>query len=153
MDVADHTDFPGFLALAGEVEHWFGPMVEVPGFHTAVKSAITAGDAFVVRGPSPDRPHGAMLAEGTGDTFHIGWLVVSQTARGGGIGRLLVSALLDRVTTRPATVDVVTFGADHPAARDGGARVFYERLGFTPGEAAPTGPEGGSRQHYRLRLV
>ena len=33
-----------------------------------------------------------------------------------------------------------------------GARVFYERLGFTPAEAAEPGPEGGSRQVYRLRL-
>ncbi|SEM54098.1 hypothetical protein SAMN05414137_13321 [Streptacidiphilus jiangxiensis] len=44
---------------------------------------------------------------------------------------------------------MVTFGADHPGAVTSGARVFYERLGFTPGEAAENGPEDGSRQVYR----
>jgi predicted N-acetyltransferase YhbS len=47
---------------------------------------------------------------------------------------------------------VVTFGADHPGAVSSGARVFYERLGFSPAEAADPGPEGGSRQVYRLAI-
>jgi hypothetical protein len=34
-----------------------------------------------------------------------------------------------------------------------GARVFYERLGFTPAEAAAPGPEGGSRQVYRKTVT
>ena len=46
-------------------------------------------------------------------------------------------------------MEVVTFGADHPGATASGARAFYERLGFNPAEAAPAGPEGGSRQVYR----
>ena len=50
-------------------------------------------------------------------------------------------------------LDVETFGADHPGAVTSGARVFYERLGFTPGEPAPAGPEGGSRQTYRLAVA
>jgi hypothetical protein len=49
----------------------------------------------------------------------------------------------------PAIVEVVTFGTDHPGAAASGARAFYERLGFTPAEAAAPGPEGGSRQVYR----
>lgn len=49
----------------------------------------------------------------------------------------------------PGVVEVVTFGADHPGAAESGARVFYERLGFTPAEAAQPGPEGGSRQVFR----
>lgn len=54
-----------------------------------------------------------------------------------------------RFVVGPGVLEVVTFGPDHPGAVAGGARVFYERLGFTPGEAAPAGPEGGSRQRYR----
>ncbi|MEV7021768.1 hypothetical protein [Kitasatospora sp. NPDC093558] len=46
----------------------------------------------------------------------------------------------------------MTFGAGHPGAVVSGARVFYERLGFTAAEAAEPGPEGGSRQVYRLLL-
>jgi hypothetical protein len=53
----------------------------------------------------------------------------------------------------PGTLEVVTFGADHPGAEASGARVFYERLGFAPGEGADPGPEGGSRQVFRRALA
>lgn len=49
----------------------------------------------------------------------------------------------------PGTVEVVTFGDDHPGAVRSGARVFHERLGFTPAEAAWPGQEGGAGQIYR----
>ncbi len=75
--------------------------------------------------------------------------MVSGHARGQGIGRALVAEAMRRFVTGPGIVDVVTFGADHPGTDASGARVFYERLGFTPGELAPPGPEGGSRQVYR----
>lgn len=58
---------------------------------------------------------------------------------------------MDHVTERwprPCEIEVVTFGADHPT----GSPVFYERLGFVAGEAAADGPEGGSRQYFRIRL-
>lgn len=48
---------------------------------------------------------------------------------------------------------MVTFGPDHPGAVASGARAFCERLGFAPAEAAAPGPEGGSRQVYRLDLT
>ena len=54
-----------------------------------------------------------------------------------------------RFISGPGVVEVVTFGAGHPGAAASGARVFYERLGFTPAAAAAPGPEGGSRQVYR----
>jgi hypothetical protein len=54
-----------------------------------------------------------------------------------------------RFVTDPGTVEVVTFGADHPGAAASGARAFYERLGFIPAESAAPGPDGGSRQVYR----
>jgi hypothetical protein len=58
-----------------------------------------------------------------------------------------------RFVSGPGTVEVVTFGAGHPDAAASGARVFYERLGFTPAEAAAPGPEGGSRQVYRKTVT
>jgi predicted N-acetyltransferase YhbS len=57
------------------------------------------------------------------------------------------------VRSGPATIEVVTFGPDHPGAVTSGARVFYERLGFTPAEATEPGPEGGSRQIYRMTVA
>ncbi|MEU4116368.1 GNAT family N-acetyltransferase [Kitasatospora sp. NPDC028055] len=149
---AGPADLPGFLALAAEVEHWFGPMVAEPGFHRAVEKSMARGTATVAEstggllggllfGPAQDGPH------------HLHWLVVAGRARGTGVGRALVEDALRRHHVRaPAVVEVVTFGPDHPGAVAGGARVFYERLGFTPAEAAAPGPEGGSRQVYRLHL-
>lgn len=77
------------------------------------------------------------------------WLVVAEDARGTGIGCALMDGAMRRFVTAPGTVEVVTFGADHPGASASGARIFYERLGFIPAEAAAPGPEGGSRQIYR----
>jgi hypothetical protein len=51
------------------------------------------------------------------------------------------------VVQPPAVLSVVTFGED--VAEGLPARRFYERLGFRPAEAAPKGPEGGTRQVYR----
>ena len=77
------------------------------------------------------------------------WLVVSAPARGRGVGRALMTEAMRRFVSGPGVVEVVTFGAGHPSATASGARAFYERLGFTPAEAAAPGPEGGSRQVYR----
>lgn len=147
-------DLPGFLALAAEVEHWFGPMVAEPRFHRAVGRSIEAGLATVAE---DDRGLLGGLLFGTDDAepplHHLHWLVVAARARGTGLGRALVEDALRRHVRPPATVEVVTFGPDHPGAVTSGARVFYERLGFTPAEPAAPGPEGGSRQVYRLRLA
>ncbi len=50
-----------------------------------------------------------------------------------------------------ADLSVVTFGADNAAGMP--ARQFYERMGFQAAEAAPNGPEGGTRQVYRRQFV
>jgi ribosomal protein S18 acetylase RimI-like enzyme len=81
----------------------------------------------------------------------LNWLVVSASARGRGVGSALVRHAMESYV-RPCRVDVVTLGVDHPAATEGGARAFYERLGFVAGAQAPPGPEGGSRQWYHRTL-
>ncbi|CAM3467342.1 GNAT family N-acetyltransferase [Stackebrandtia soli] len=150
VDIARPGDRAGFLALAADVEHWFGPMVDVPAFHSVLDRTIADGRALCVRAGTGLA--GGLLVSGTATRFHIDWLVVDTTARRGGTGRALLAEAFRRFVTPPAVVDVVTFGADHPAAIEGGARTFYERLGFVPGERARPGPEGGSRQHYRLTM-
>jgi len=116
-------DVGGLLALAAQVEGWFGPMVDDPGFHEAMDRAIQRGTAWVVR--SSD---GRDLL-GSGPPRH----------------GVVCSAV-------PCRVDVVTFGPDHPAATDSGARAFYDRLGFVAGADAPPGPDGGSRQWFHRTL-
>ncbi|MBG7700998.1 MULTISPECIES: GNAT family N-acetyltransferase [Streptomyces] len=153
---AQEQDLPGFLALAGQVEHWFGPMVDDPGFSRAVADGIRASTALVAASPDGPGLLGALLfgstAPAAGDTapvHHVHWLVVSEQARGQGVGRALMADAIRGFVHGPATIEVVTFGPDHPGAVTSGARAFYASLGFTPAEAADPGPEGGSRQVYR----
>ncbi|WP_052849516.1 GNAT family N-acetyltransferase [Streptomyces avicenniae] len=151
---ACEADFGAFLGLAAQVEHWFGRMVGEPGFHAAVEEHIRASTALVAvaaggDGPGGDAPLGGLLFGAEPPTYHVHWLIVSAQARGTGAGRALVDDAVRRFVTGPGSLEVVTFGPDHPGAVTSGARVFYERLGFTPAEATDPGPEGGSRQVYR----
>ncbi|MEU2438950.1 GNAT family N-acetyltransferase [Streptomyces rubradiris] len=150
---AREQDLPGFLGLAAQVEHWFGPMVADPGFTRAVRQSIGAGTALVASEESSSGLLGAVLFGAPPPVHHVHWLVVSDGARGRGVGSALLSDAFRRWVRGPATVEVVTFGADHPGAVASGARVFYERLGFTPAEPAAPGPEGGSRQVYRRHVA
>ncbi|NEY36062.1 GNAT family N-acetyltransferase [Streptomyces sp. PRKS01-65] len=149
--LATERDLDGFLGLAAQVEHWFGPMVDDPGFHRAVREHIDRSAALLAVAPDAD-VLGGLLFGTEGDTHHVHWLVVAGRARGQGVGRALMAEAMDRFPAGPGTVEVITFGADHPGAVTSGARVFYERLGFVPAEAAEPGPEGGSRQVFRLVL-
>jgi GNAT superfamily N-acetyltransferase len=146
---AGEDDTPRIIALAAQVEHWFGPMVSDPGFHANLARHIGRGTALVATGDDGDDLLGGLLFSTKPPGYHVRWLVVTEHARGTGIGRALLADAMRRFVTGPGTLDVVTFGADHPGAAASGARIFYERLGFTPAEAAPPGPEGGSRQTYR----
>ncbi|MFI9723423.1 GNAT family N-acetyltransferase [Streptomyces sp. NPDC052396] len=150
--LAEPRDLPGFLGLAGQVEQWFGPMVADPGFRAAVEKNIHRGTALVAATEAGAGPLGALLFGVKPPVYHVHWLVVAEELRGRGIGRALLADAVHRFVRPPGTVEVVTFGADHPDARESGARVFYERLGFTPAGPEPPGPEGGSRQRYRMPL-
>jgi GNAT superfamily N-acetyltransferase len=150
--LAGEHDFPAFLALAAEVEHWFGPMVEEPGFHAAVKEHLDRSMALIAESPDTGRTLGGLLFGVRAPVHHVHWLVVSERARGLGTGRALMTEAVRRFVRGPGTLEVVTFGAGHPGAVAGGARVFYERLGFAPAEPAERGPEGGTRQVYRREV-
>lgn len=149
--LAREQDLPGFLDLAAQVEHWFGPMVADPDFHSAVAQHIRRSTALVaVAGPAL---LGGLLFGAQAPTYHVHWLVVSEQARGKGAGRALMADAVRRFVQGPGSIEVVTFGADHPGAVASGARVFYESLGFTAAEATDPGPEGGSRQIYRRAVT
>jgi GNAT superfamily N-acetyltransferase len=151
--LACREDLPGLIALAGQVEHWFGPMVEDPGFRSAVGRHVDQSMALVAAMPSGPGLLGGLLFGGQTPSYHIHWLVVCESRRGQGVGRALVLDAVRRFVRGVGTLEVETFGADHPGAVTSGARAFYERLGFSPGEPAPAGPEGGSRQIYRLAVA
>ncbi|MEU0738281.1 GNAT family N-acetyltransferase [Streptomyces sp. NPDC006134] len=151
VGLAAEQDLDGFLGLAAQVEHWFGPMVDDPGFHQAVREHIDRSAALLAVSPDAE-VLGGLLFGTQGSTHHVHWLVVAERARGMGVGRALMAQAMDRFPAGPGTVEVITFGADHPGAVTSGARLFYEGLGFVPAEAAEPGPEGGSRQVFRLTL-
>lgn len=152
MDVvaARIEDIPPWLNLAAEVEFLFGPMLDDPAFHRALETNIRRHTAFCVReadGPSGTALMGAMLfSVKHAPSYSINWLSVVRRWRRAGVGRRLVQHVFGFVRP-PAEISVTTFGEDDPAGRP--ARRFYERMGFYAVEAAPTGPEGGSRQVYR----
>lgn len=146
---ATDAHFESFLALAGEVEHWFGPMVHEPGFHRAVRKNIARGSALVTVDERAVVIGGLLLSVERPPEYGIGWLVVAEAERSQGVGEALLARAFRQWVAPPATVAVVTFGVDHPAAQ---SRRFYERLGFRPDEVVENGPEGGSRQRFRLQL-
>jgi GNAT superfamily N-acetyltransferase len=82
--------------------------------------------------------------------YTITWLVVSEQRRSEGLGQALLATAFRYWVRPPCEVTVVTFGTDHPGAR---SRRFYEQLGFEAAEIVERGPEGGSRQQFRLPLV
>ncbi|MFJ8228898.1 GNAT family N-acetyltransferase [Streptomyces sp. NPDC094448] len=150
--LAREQDFPGILGLASQVEHWFGPMVEDPGFHSAVREHLRRSTALVAVSSGSDVLGGLLFGAKPPD-YHVDWLVVSGQERGKGIGQALMADARRRFVLGPGRIEVVTFGADHPGAVASGARVFYEHLGFTPAEATGPGPDGGSRQIYRQAVA
>lgn len=147
--LATTRDFDAFLVLAAEVEDWFGPMVADPGFHRSVRNDIERRSALVAVDRGDAVVGGLLFSCQRAPEYEIGWLVVTDVMRSRGIGEALVAEAMRRWVAPPAVVTVVTFGADHPGAR---SRRFYERLGFLPSETVDAGPEGGSRQRFRLEL-
>ncbi len=150
VQVVTATDvhFDGFLDLAAEVEDWFGPMVDDPGFHAAVRRHLARRSALVAL--DDDRPLGGLLfSPHRAPSHEVTWLVVTGARRSEGVGRALLAEAFRRWVRPPAVVGVVTFGADHPGAR---SRRFYEHLGFQPVAIVGRGPEGGTRERFELRL-
>jgi ribosomal protein S18 acetylase RimI-like enzyme len=154
MEVATATyrDVARWLDLAAEVEPLFGSMLDDPEIYRVLLRGIERQTAFCVREEDgvPGTPllGGLLYSPARPDRpeHRIIWLAVTAQSRRLGVGRRLVERACGLVAP-PATLAVVTFGADNLPGRP--ARRLYERLGFLPQEAASRGPEGGSRQVYR----
>ena len=152
--LAQPVDIPAWLALAAEVEPLFGPMVADPGFHAALERNIQRQTAFCIReqesAPGVPLMGGLLFSPTHAPHYTIGWLAVVQRWQRQGVAQMLVEHCV-RLIQPPAELSVVTFGADNLAGSL--ARRFYERMGFQAAEAAPHGPEGGTRQVYRRQFL
>jgi len=155
VETAQYRDVRGWLDLAAEVEWFFGDMLGSADFYRALLNTIERGTAFCVRegGGPPGAPllGGLLFSPARPDRpeCHIRWLSVAERRRRAGVGAALVRHVFALVAP-PAALSVITFGEEIEAGR--AARRFYERMGFRAMEAAPDGPEGGSRQVYRREL-
>jgi GNAT superfamily N-acetyltransferase len=124
-----------------------------PGFRSTLTRKIRQGTALAAASSDGTVLLGGLLFTERPPAYHVRWLVVSELARGKGIGRALMADAMRRFVTGPGTVEVVTFGTGHPGATASGARIFFERIGFVTAEAAAPGPEGGPRQVYRKTVT
>ena len=137
---AEPRDLSGWLVLAKEVEHLFGPMSEVPEYRAALDGAIASGHALAAVVPSDDGAEevvgGVVFSPEVGS---VEWLAVSARARGAGLGRELLSAASVRLDpARP--IRVQTFA---PASAGGAAaRRLYAAFGFEDREDAEPTPAG-----------
>ena len=141
---AERQDVSSWLEIVREVESLFGPM---PNFEATLMRNVERRSAICVRDVHGRVLGGALLR----DTPHaqIAWLAVRMSARGQGIGRVVVAEALRRYGSA-AEVTVDTFGEDNAEGRP--ARRLYESFGFSAAERLERGPEGGTRQRFRLRI-
>jgi GNAT superfamily N-acetyltransferase len=151
---AMHEDIEQWLQLAAEVEYLFGPMVDDPCFVEAVEKSIEIGRAFCIRendgGPGAPLLGGVLFSSSNAPIYKIHWLSVSSHARQQGVGSAILRHILSLVKP-PAEVVVTTFGEDIPDGQP--ARRLYQKFGFVPqDEMVPNGPEGGSRQKFKLSI-
>ncbi|MGG0816080.1 GNAT family N-acetyltransferase [Paenibacillus alvei] len=151
---AAHEDSEQWLQLAAEVEYLFGPMVEVPDFLDALHKSIEMGRAFCIRendeGPGAPLLGGVFFSSSSAPLYKIHWLSVSSRAREQGVATAILRHIL-RLVHPPAEVLVTTFGEDIADGQP--ARRLYQKFGFVPlDEAVPNGPEGGSRQKFKLSI-
>lgn len=143
VEEGTREDVASWLEIVREAEHLFGPM---PDFESTLLRNISRSTALCVRDANGQVLGGALLQ--APPRTRITWLAVRASARRKGIGYALVAEALRRCPP-PCEVLVDTFGADNIEGRP--ARRLYESFGFVPAEHLPNGPEGGSRQRYRLQ--
>lgn len=91
-----------------------------------------------------------MFSTTNAPNYKIGWLAVSIRARNKGVATALLKHILALVDV-PSDVTVTTFGEDIPDGQS--ARRLYQKFGFIPQmDSIPNGPEGGSRQKFKLTI-
>ena len=130
VQTATFDDMSSWLALAAQVEHLFGPMVDNKLFHDALLKNIRRGSAFCIRkrDGKPGKPLlGGLLFSAHPPVYRIGWLAVSKEQRRRGVGRALVEHAFGLVVP-PADMMVTTFDEKDPLGRD--AVRFYKEMGF-----------------------
>ena len=111
--------------------------IEAPTFGTDAWSATTVSDeladpnTYYLVAFAPDSPddivaYAGLLSPRGAFESDIQTIAVAPSARGGGLGRVLMQTLITEARARGARETFLEVRADNP-----GARRLYERLGFT----------------------
>ncbi len=133
-------DFPGWLSLARDVETFFGPMADNPGFCRALRQAIVDHNAYCVR----DTVHGcgrivrgAIVLDPAAN--EIRWFAVHRDSRGKGLGRALLRRAIE---TLRADMPILVTTFDDTVQGGAPARALYARFGFRFVQKSGVNPAG-----------
>ena len=129
-------DIAGWINLAREVEHLFGPMADCPEFEKGLKRCASEGHAFVSESEKGSI-EGAIAIDR--EANEIAWLAVGRSARGQGVGSaLLQRALFALDASRPMRVQTFAEGIEEGE----GARRLFSAFGFCEASRAGKNPAG-----------
>lgn len=130
------ADIQKWIGLANEVEPLFGPMVELPEFHNAIKICISNKLAWGIDMEQSEM--GGIIALDKQQN-EIAWLAVARKFRGRGFGRLLVEKAITELDHK-RDIRVHTFASNIEEGK--AARKIYEDYGFTDHQEAGKNPAG-----------
>ncbi|MCW7753406.1 GNAT family N-acetyltransferase [Desulfobotulus sp. H1] len=123
------------MALAREVEPFFGRMAGVSEFEDGIRACLENGNGLCCEGP--DGLEGVIITDK--NTNAIEWFVVGSRSRGKGRGRLLLEGALSQLD-RERDLTVQTFASHVPEGM--AARSLYMKMGFTDFRDAGKNPAG-----------
>ena len=143
---ATAADVDAWCAVARSVEGLFGaPMADAPDWNRHLHRHVEDGTAWCAVDAAGAVVGGVWWSTPAAAPAHLGWLAVLPEARGRGAGRALVETVIAHAGAR--RVEVVTFGAGHPAGADAEhARRLYRALDFEFEAAVPGAPDGTPRE-------
>ena len=119
-------------------------MVDDPGFRAVIDKHIRQATALVAAAPGETGLLGGLLFSAKSPTYHVQWLVVSERARRQGVGRALMTEATRRFPPGPATVEVITFGTDHPRRRCERSARLLRAPGIHCSRGRPARPRRGA---------
>jgi RimJ/RimL family protein N-acetyltransferase len=140
------ADVDGWRAVARSVEALFGaPMADTADWNAHLLRHLADGTAWCAVDGSGRVLGGVWCSARPGAPAHLGWLAVLPNARGRGAGRALVARVIAHAG--PRRLEVVTFGAGHPAGAEAEhARRLYRTLDFEFVAAVSGAPDATPRE-------
>lgn len=130
------NDYEAWLELAKEVEHLFGPMVNLKEFQEGIKDCIKNKNAYCIEDEKQDIVGIIALNRKENE---IEWLAVGEKHRGNKYGQRLLSKAIEELEIN-GDIYVQTFS---PITEEGkNSRRLYQKNGFKDLKKAGKNPAG-----------